>query len=319
MAPGSKQVVAMLAKNGALSDLIQSGVRLAENTCGFCIGNSQSPSSKGISLRTSNRNFEGRSGTKDAQVYLVSPETAAASVIKGKITDPRDLRMQYPKIAMPPKFIIDDSMILAPAKDPAAVAIVRGPNIGEPPKNSPLPENIKASVTMKVGDKTTTDHIIPAGARMKYRSNVPEYSKYLFEVVDPKFYQRAKAAKEQGLFNIIVGGLSYGQGSSREHAALCPMYMGVKAVLSKSFERIHTDNLINFGILPLVFKNEPDYEKIAEGDQLEMVHVRDTINKGEVLKVKNVSKGIEFEVSYTLTPRQKQIVLAGGALAMIKK
>jgi len=317
IAPGSKQVVTMLAKNGALADLIASGVRLAENTCGFCIGNSQSPSSKGISLRTSNRNFEGRSGTKDAQAYLVSPETAAAAVIKGKITDPRDLKMKYPAVAMPKQFIIDDSMILSPSKNPASITIVRGPNIGEPPKNSPLPESIKAAVTIKVGDKITTDHIIPAGARMKYRSNVPEYSKYLFEVVDPKFYERAKQSKEQGIFNTIIAGLSYGQGSSREHAALCPMFMGVKAVIAKSFERIHTDNLINFGILPLTFKNEADYESVSGGDQLEIVNVRDTIQKGEGLKVKNLTKGVEFEVNYALTQRQKKIVLAGGTLAMI--
>jgi len=317
IAPGSKQVVAMLAQNGALADLIASGVRLAENTCGFCIGNSQSPSTKAVSLRTSNRNFEGRSGTKDAQVYLVSPEAAAAAVITGKVTDPRTLSMPYPEVAMPAEFIIDDSMIEPPSKEPEAIKIIRGPNIGEPPKNSALPENITSTVTIKVGDKITTDHIIPAGARMKYRSNVPEYSKYLFEVVDPKFYDRAKAAKEQGLFNVIVSGVSYGQGSSREHAALCPMYMGVKTVIAKSFERIHTDNLINFGIVPLTFANEADYDKVEQGDKLEIKNIKETIGRNLPLTVKNVTKGYDFKVNYSLSDRQKKILFAGGTLAMI--
>ena len=318
MAAGSKQVVDMLAANGALVDLIESGVRISENACGFCIGNSQSPASKAVSLRTSNRNFEARSGTKDAQVYLVSPETAAAAVITGKVTDPRDLGIAYPKVSMPKKFMVDDSMILPPSKDPASIKIIRGPNIGEPPKNVAMPDTITGSVTIKVGDKITTDHIIPAGARMKYRSNVPEYSKYLFEMVDPKFYERAKAVKEQGKHNIIVSGLSYGQGSSREHAALCPMYMSVKAVIAKSFERIHTDNLINFGILPLTFKNEADYEKVAQGDGLEIANLKDTLAKSAVMKVKNTTKGYEFEVNYSLSDRQKEIMLAGGTLNMMK-
>ncbi|MCI0496863.1 MAG: aconitate hydratase, partial [Thermoplasmata archaeon] len=262
MAPGSKQVLQMIAENGALSDLLACGVRVAENACGFCIGNSQSPQSTGVSLRTSNRNFEGRSGTKDAQAYLVSPETAAAAVITGRITDPRDLGMEYPKVRMPARFLVDDSMVIPPPKDPASVKILRGPNIGDPPRNDRMPDSIRGKATIKVGDKITTDHIIPAGARMKFRSNVPEYSKYLFEVVDPKFYERAKEVRDSGKHNVIVSGVSYGQGSSREHAALCPMFMGVKAVIAKSFERIHTDNLINFGILPLTFRNEADYDRI---------------------------------------------------------
>lgn len=319
LAPGSKQVLDMITQNGALATLIKAGVRVQESACGFCIGNSQSPASAAVSLRTSNRNFEGRSGTKDAQAYLVSPETAAAAVITGKITDPRDLGMKFPAIRMPKKFHIDDSMIITPPKDGSSVKIIRGPNIGEPPKNEKMSPEIKATVTIKVGDKITTDHIIPAGARMKYRSNVPEYSKYLFEVVDSKFYERAKKIKEAGRANIIVSGLSYGQGSSREHAALCPMYMGVKAVIAKSFERIHTDNLINFGILPLTFKAESDYDKVGQDDQLEIPNMRDLLTKDAPLKVKDVTKGMEFEVEYKLSGRQKEIVLAGGMLNLMKK
>jgi aconitate hydratase len=319
LAPGSKQVLDMISRNGTLATLIEAGVRLQEATCGFCIGNSQSPASAAVSLRTSNRNFEGRSGTKDAQVYLVSPETAAAAIMTGKITDPRDLGMKFPVIRMPKKFLIDDSMMMQPPKDGSGVKIIRGPNIGEPPKNEKMPSDIKGTVTIKVGDKITTDHIIPAGARMKYRSNVPEYSKYLFEVVDPKFFERAKKVKEAGHHNVILSGVSYGQGSSREHAALCPMYMGVKAVIAKSFERIHTDNLINFGILPLTFKNEADYEKIEQDDHLEIPSLRELITQGVPLKVKDVTKGFEFEVDYKLSGRQKEILLAGGTLNLMKK
>lgn len=317
LAPGSRQVLNMISTNGALAELIRAGARLQESACGFCIGGSQSPASGGVSIRTSNRNFKGRSGTLDAQVYLVSPETAAAAVITGKITDPRDLGMKFPAIRMPKKFFMDDSMIVKPPKDPSAVTIVRGPNIGVLIKNQRMPEELKATVAIKVGDKITTDHIIPGGARMKYRSNVPEYSKYLFETIDPSFYERAKKVKEAGLNNVIVGGVSYGQGSSREHAALCPMFMGVKAVIAKSFERIHTDNLVNFGILPLTFQNESDYDKVDQGDGLEIPGMKLLIMKGEALKVKDVSKGFEFGVTYTLSERQKAIVLAGGALNLV--
>ncbi|MBI5001294.1 MAG: aconitate hydratase [Euryarchaeota archaeon] len=319
MASGSKQVLTMLSENGALTDIISAGVRIAENACGFCIGNSQSPQSAGISVRTSNRNFEGRSGTKDAQAYLVSPETAAAAMLTGKITDPRDLGVAYPNIKVPAKFSVDDSMLLPPAKDPTSVKIYRGPNIGEPPKNDKLPDSISATVTIKVGDNVTTDHIIPAGARMKYRSNVPKYSEFLFEVVDPKFYERAKEIKGKGKANVIVGGLSYGQGSSREHAAMCPMFMGVKAVIAKSFERIHSANLINFGILPLTFANEADYEKVAQGDELEIPNVREILAKKGKMAVRNKTKNLEFEVKYEFSDRQVDIILAGGMLSMLKK
>ncbi|MGQ9581908.1 MAG: aconitate hydratase [Thermoplasmatota archaeon] len=318
IAPGSRQVLQMLARNGALADLIGAGARLAETACGFCIGNSQSPQSGAVSLRTSNRNFEGRSGTKDARVYLVSPETAAAAVIRGRVTDPRELKIRYPMVRMPKRFLINDSMVIPPSKNPEEVKIFRGPNIGEPPKSERLPDDIRAAVAIKVGDKITTDHIIPAGARMKYRSNVPEYSKYLFEVVDPKFYERAKANRERGLANIIVGGVSYGQGSSREHAAMCPMYMGVRAVLAKSFERIHSANLINFGILPLTFASEADYDRVEQGDELEIPSVREVLRAGKPMLVRDRTRGFEFEVKYELTERQKAIVLAGGTLSFIK-
>jgi aconitate hydratase len=319
LAPGSRQVVEMLARNGALADLIETGVRLEENACGFCIGNSQSPQTDAVSLRTSNRNFLGRSGTKSANVYLVSPEVAAAAAITGRMMDPRDLGVPYPEIAMPDQFIIDDTMILPPADDPKSIEIYRGPNIGAPTANDPLPARVAGVVTIKVGDNITTDHIIPAGARMKYRSNIPAYSEFLFEIIDPGFYSRAREIQSSGRDNIIVGGLSYGQGSSREHAALCPMHMGVRTVIAKSFERIHTANLINFGIVPLIFKNECDYDTIHEGDELEISDIREKIGGGEPLIVKNTSRGTEFEVACGLSERAQEIVLAGGMLSLTRE
>jgi aconitate hydratase len=318
IAPGSRQVVDMLAHNGSLTDLIETGVRLAENACGFCIGNSQSPQNDAVSLRTSNRNFLGRSGTKSAQVYLVSPETAAAAVIEGRITDPRNLGIPYPVVDIPETFAIDDSMIIPPSAEPVHVDIYRGPNIGEPPESDPMPDMVEGVVTIKVEDNITTDHIIPAGARMKFRSNVPKYAEFLFEVLDPDFYSRARAIKDSGRYNIIVGGLSYGQGSSREHAALCPMFMGVKAVIAKSFERIHTANLINFGIIPLTFTHEADYDSIDQGDTLEITNIHQKIRQGEPLTVRNSTRGVEFAVEYDLSERAKEIVLAGGMLTLIK-
>jgi aconitate hydratase len=316
IAPGSKQVLQNLARDGFLADLIQTGARIMENACGFCIGNCQSPLTKAVSLRTSNRNFLGRSGTVDAEIYLVSPETAAAAVITGRFTDPRDLKMHCPEVTMPDHFHVDDSMIIKPEDtgDPSSVEIYRGPNIGDPPMNEAFPERIKGEVTIKVGDKITTDDIVPAGKRMKYRSNIPKYSKYFFELIDGHFYKRAMKIHDKGRHNIIVAGLSYGQGSSREHAAICPMCLGVKAVIAKSFERIHTANLINFGILPITFKNEEDYERIHQGDNLEIRDVRKIIEENGTMIVKNVSSGTSFEVMYTLSDRQKKILLAGGAL-----
>lgn len=316
MAPGSRQVMENIAQRGYLTELIASGARLMENACGFCIGTGQSPPSDAVSLRTSNRNFYGRSGTVDANVYLVSAETAAAAVITGRLTDPRDLAMPYPAVAMPEHFLIDDRMVLnpLPAAEAATVTIIRGPNIGAPPQNEPLPETIAGVVTIKLGDKITTDHIIPAGERMKYRSNIAAYARYVFEVVDPGFAERAITVKDQGGFNIIVAGLSYGQGSSREHAAICPMYLGVKAVIAKSFERIHTANLINFGIIPLFFCREEDYDLIRQGDQIEIPDIRRRIERGEPLIVEDSTQHFSCTVLYDLTERQKQIILAGGAL-----
>ncbi|HPD57049.1 MAG TPA: aconitate hydratase [Smithellaceae bacterium] len=319
LAPGSKQVLENLSREGYLSALIASGARLMENACGFCIGNSQSPQSGGVSLRTSNRNFLGRSGTMDADVYLVSPETAAAAVLTGKFIDPRELKISYPKIKMPKTFFIDDSLIEWPKKNAGAAKIYRGPNIGAPPKNSALPDSINAVVTIKVGDKITTDHIIPAGARMKYRSNIPKYAEFVFENVDASFAVRARQIKETGRSNIIVAGLSYGQGSSREHAAICPMYLGVRAVIAKSFERIHAANLVNFGIMPLTFKDEKDYEKINQQDELFIADIRKLILAGSEILVQNKTGGGSFYTSCALTDRQRKIILAGGALNLRNK
>jgi len=320
VAPGSKQVLENITKDGGFQKLLSAGARFAESACGFCIGNSQSPKTDAVSLRTSNRNFLGRSGTKSANAYLVSPETAAAAVITGKFTDPRDLEQQgisYPNIQMPNQFHIDDSMFIFP-KDAEKTEIYRGPNIGNPPDAQPLKDNISGDVTIKVEDKITTDHIIPAGSKMKYRSNVPKYSTFLFEVVDPTFHDRAEQIRDAGKDNIIVAGLSYGQGSSREHAALCPMYMGVKAVIAKSMERIHNANLINFGILPLNFKNEEDYNSIDQGDALEIPNIKALLSESKNLIVKNKTKGTEFEVTYALSERQKNVLLAGGTLSYMK-
>lgn len=319
ISPGSKQVIENISREGALADLYSAGARVTEPICGFCIGNSQSPQTNAVSIRTSNRNFLGRSGTKSANLYLTSPETAAAAVITGKLTDPRELGIEYPKVEMPERFYIDDSMIIPSSDTPEKIEIYRGPNIGEPPSNPPLPEHISGVVTIKVGDKITTDHIIPAGSRMKYRSNVPKYAEFVFEIVDDTFHKRAVEYREKGKHNIIIGGVSYGQGSSREHAALCPMFLGVKAVIAKSFERIHSANLINFGIIPLTFKSDSDYEGIDGGDELEIPNVRELLSKNEALVVKNRTKGTEFEVTYTLSQRQRDIVLAGGMLPYTTK
>ncbi|MGB4268483.1 MAG: aconitase family protein, partial [Spirochaetota bacterium] len=311
LAPGSKQVLQMLAKEGYLADIIESGVRIMESACGFCIGNGGAPISGGVSLRTNNRNFEGRSGTKDAKVYLVSPETAALSAIEGKLVNPFNMPAHsYPQIAMPKTFIIDDSMIIPPFQSDEP--IFRGPNIGQPPKTDPLPQTINAIVGIKVGDKITTDHIMPAGQRLKYRSNIPEYAKYVFEMVDSSFSKRALANKEKGLSSVIVGGVSYGQGSSREHAAICPAYLGVKIVLAKSFERIHTANLINFGILPLVFNNESDYDSIQVGDTVLLNDCIKQVESGNMITLLINNKAIQCTL--LATDRQRKILIAGGLL-----
>jgi aconitate hydratase len=314
VAPGSRQVLENIAKEGYLAELIHSGARLMESACGFCIGNSQSPPSDGVSLRTSNRNFPGRSGTADANVFIVSPETAAAAVITGRFTDPRDLGMAYPEVSMPRQFHIDDSMIMTPETPSSTHEIYRGANIGAPPKNDAFPDMIRGVVVIKVGDNITTDHIIPAGSRMKYRSNISKYAKYVFERLDKDFYKRARDIQSEGKHNIIVAGLSYGQGSSREHAAICPMFLGVKAVIAKSFERIHSANLINFGIVPLTFADEADYDAINSSDTLEIADVRKIIREGGKIFVTNASRNTTFEVRYQLSERQKKILLAGGAI-----
>jgi len=322
VAPGSKQVIENIIRDGGFESIVSAGARIAEAACGFCIGNSQSPKTNAVSLRTSNRNFLGRSGTKSANAYLVSPETAAAAVITGKLTDPRKLEkmgIEYPNIEIPTKFYLDDSMFIFPKEIKKKTEIYRGPNIGDPPAAEPLKDKISGIVTLKVEDKITTDHIIPAGSKMKYRSNVPKYSEFLFEVVDPNFHDRAQEIKKSGKDNIIVAGLSYGQGSSREHAAICPMYMGVKAVIAKSIERIHNANLINFGILPLNFKNEKKYDDIGQADELEISDIKAAFKAGKDITVVNKTKETQFEVTYNLSERQKEILLAGGTLAYMKK
>jgi aconitate hydratase len=304
----------MATKDGYIGDLLDSGARLLEATCGFCIGNSQSPKSTGVSLRTSNRNFEGRSGTADAQVYLVSPEVAAVAAITGKFTDPRKAGIAYPKVSMPTKFLLDDSMFIFPKDADKNVDIARGPNIGAPPTNDPMPEQIVGVIGIKVGDKITTDHIMPAGARLKYRSNVPEYSKYVFEPIDKAFPTRAMDAKKKGLATVIVAGESYGQGSSREHAALCPMYLGVKAIIAKSVERIHAANLVNFGIISLSFTNLADYDKIDQGDAIEIPDIKKKLQNNEPVILLDKTKNLQIELGYSLSQRQKDILYAGGLL-----
>ena len=316
IAPGSKQVYNMMAQCGALSDLIDAGARILECACGPCIGMGQSPNSKGISLRTFNRNFEGRSGTRDGQIYLVSPETAAASAVAGVFTDPRGLG-EMPPYVMPERFYINDNMVVAPAspEEAANVEVLRGPNIKPFPVNSPLAENIEAAVTLKVGDNITTDHIMPAGAKiLPLRSNIPEISKHCFAVCDETFSSRALEAGK----SIVVGGTNYGQGSSREHAALAPLYLGVKAIVCKSFARIHRQNLINNGILPLEFVNEGDYDSIDQGDELVLENIREVIEKGLDIKLKNKTKGTEIPVKCELSERGKNMILAGGLLNYTK-
>ncbi|MVB11853.1 3-isopropylmalate dehydratase large subunit [Caprobacter fermentans] len=312
IAPGSRQVYGMLAENGALADLIGAGARILECACGPCIGMGQSPKSAGISLRTFNRNFLGRSGTADAQIYLVGPETAAASALSGVLTDPRTLG-EEPAINFPDCFEINDNMIIPPASEEEAkdIPILRGPNIKELPVAGPLSETIKAKTLLKVGDNITTDHIMPAGSKiLPYRSNIPYLSQFCFAVCDKSFAQRCR---ENGS-GIIVGGSNYGQGSSREHAALVPLYLGVKAVIVKSFARIHCANLVNAGILPLVFEKEKDYDTIDQMDELELNDVRGAVQDGRTITICNRTKGTFFQAKPVLSERQRRIVLAGGLL-----
>ncbi|MCK5124762.1 MAG: aconitate hydratase [candidate division Zixibacteria bacterium] len=310
ISPGSKQVFEAIADNGALTDLIASGARIIESGCGPCIGMGQAPSSGAVSVRSFNRNFPGRSGTKDAQVFLASPETCVAAAITGYITDPRELKT-YPKVKMPEKMKIDDSGILEPSETPGKVKILRGPNIQPLPINTAMSSSLEGEVLLITGDNVTTDHIMPAGAKvLPLRSNIPKIAEFVYYMVDSGFVSRCK---EKG-GGFIIGGDNYGQGSSREHAALAPMYLGIKMVLTKSFARIHLANLINFGILPLTFADPADYKKIEQGDKLKLPLVSDIIATGADLTVKNITKKFDIQVTYSLTPRQVQIVRAGGLL-----
>lgn len=313
IAPGSKQVLNMLAMNGALGDMIGAGARILESACGPCIGMGQSPNSGGISLRTFNRNFEGRSGTKDAGIYLVSPEVAAASALTGYLTDPRDLG-EAPTVEMPEHFTINDNMIEPPAspEEAASIEVLRGPNIKPFPKTEPLPESITAKAVLKVGDNITTDHIMPAGAKiLPYRSNIPHLSQFCFGVCDESFPERIKAEGK----GIIIGGANYGQGSSREHAALVPLYLGVKAVITKSFARIHVANLVNAGILPFTFANEADYDRIDQMDQLVLADIRTAMENNTPVVLKNLTKNEKYPLDTShLSARQRAMLLCGGLL-----
>ncbi len=315
VAPGSRAVFEMIAKDGTLETLIKAGARILESACGFCIGNHQSPGTDSVSLRTNNRNFEGRSGTKSAQVYLVSPETAAWSAVKGEFSNPMECDSDIESVKYTDSFIVDDSMFIYPHEK--GEGIKRGPNIGEPPSNTALSDSIKGSVWIKVGDKITTDHIMPAGQYLKYRSNIPRYSQVVFNPVDPDFATRAAKLRDEGEGGFIVAGSSYGQGSSREHAAICPMYLGVKAVVAVSIERIHQANLCNFGILPLLFKNAADYQSINKGDKLELSNVYSSLEKGQFI-LKDLTTGKDIPLSLFATDTQKKTLLSGGRLNEIK-
>ena len=316
ISPGSRQVLTMLADCGALSDILASGARLLECACGPCIGMGFSPNSAGISLRTFNRNFEGRSGTADAGVYLVSPETAVAAALTGEITDPR-LLGDFPEVKMPESFKVDDSAVLtpAPAEEAEKLDVLRGPNIKPFPQSHPLTESLSAQLALKVGDNITTDHIMPAGAKiLPYRSNIPHLSQFCFGVCDKTFPERAKALGQ----SIVVGGANYGQGSSREHAALVPMYLGVRAVIAKSFARIHVANLINVGILPLTFEDPADYDKLTQGDELYLSDIFSGMDSGRIT-LTNETTGKKIQLCCSFTERQKAILKAGGLLQYTKE
>lgn len=313
IAPGSRQVMEMLSRNGALGDIISAGARILENSCGPCIGMGQSPGTDSVSLRTFNRNFYGRSGTLSANIYLVSPEVAAVSAIKGELTDPREMKVDFKDLDIK-KFIIDDSMIISPVEDSNKVEVVRGPNIKPFPLNTALEETLNGKVVLKVEDNITTDHIMPSNAKLlPFRSNIPYLSNYCFNTVDEEFPQRA--IKNKGGF--IVGGENYGQGSSREHAALAPLYLGIKGVLVKSFARIHKANLINSGIIPMVFECDEDYEKISLEDKLEICDLYNALIENRV-KIINHSKNESFYAKVELSPSEVEVVKAGGKLNYTK-
>jgi aconitate hydratase len=324
VAPGSREVLNMLSANGALADIISAGARILESACGPCIGLGFSPADGAASLRTFNRNFSGRSGTKNDKVYLVSPETAVASALTGKITDPRRLPellgIQYPHIELPEEFIVNDNMIEPPLseKEAAKAEVLRGSTIVVPEQPTTLPDDMRGEVLIKCGDKVTTDHIMPAGAFLKHRSNVPEYAKFVFncfnEKARPTFAERAMKAKGIGRAGVIVAGASYGQGSSREHAALCPMYLGVRAVIAKTIERIHKANLINFCVVPIEMANAGDYDKINEGDRLRIDGLLEAIRSKNEVKIVEENGKYEFIGKLGLSGRDRQILLSGGLL-----
>ena len=320
IAPGSRQVLEMLARSGALADIIASGARILECGCGPCIGQGQSPANGTVTFRTFNRNFPGRTGTKGDEAYLVSPETAAAAALTGMATDPQKLGMDYPDFQEPKQFLADDSMMIQPPENGEGVEIIRKPTIGQPPLNNPLPEALDGVVVIKTQDKTSTDDIMPAGIHLKHRSNIPEYAKVVFERFTepgkPSFAQRAAAIRDAGKHGVIVGRDSYGQGSSREHAAICPMYLGVKAVIAMAIERIHAANLINFGIIPFTFANPADYDKIDPADAIRIADLHGAVKAGEGVAVLEKADGstVEIPVKTKLTDEDKAIILAGGRL-----
>ncbi len=308
--PGSRQVLSMITKNGALSHIVAAGARILESGCGFCVGQGQSPQTAGVSVRTNNRNYAGRSGTQDGGVYLTSPVVAAATALTGKLTDPRDLGMEYPNIVLPGKYNIDDSQILIPTGEKE---IYRSEIIGTPPYNTPMPAKLNAVVAIKVGNMINTDDIIPGGEAMNYRANIPKSCEYIFQFIDSQFPATCKDIVAKGKDPVIVGGESYGQGSSREHAAVCPMYMGVRTLIAISIERIHKANLINFGILPLRFADADDYNKIEEGDELVVDDIYKTIHSDQIT-VRNITKNLSFIGLNETTQRQRDIILKGGLL-----
>jgi aconitate hydratase len=324
IAPGSKQVMGMLADNGALADIVKAGARILEAACGPCIGQGFSPADGVVSVRTFNRNFAGRTGTKNDNVLLVSPEAAVITALKGEIVEPHKSGIEFPKVEMPFEFTVNDNMIQKPlAIDEAKkVEVLRGPTIVVPEAAKKLPDNLGGKVLLKCGDKITTDHIMPAGTFLKYRSNVPEYSKYVFNCFNeqgkPSFAQRGLELKKKNVGGVVVAAESYGQGSSREHAALCPMYLGVKMLIAKSIERIHKANLINFAVLPVEFENAADYDKINADDELEVKNLNGAIKSADSISLKNKTSGFEFKCSLKLSDRDREILLAGGLLNYTK-
>ena len=316
VAPGSRQVLEMLAADGGLAKMIAAGARILETGCGPCIGQGQSPANDTVSLRTFNRNFAGRTGTRGDQAYLVSCETAVASALTGVITDPRSLGIRYPRIAEVEEFTVNDNMIELPPADPSKVEIIRKPTIGNPPETAPAPERLDAEIIIRVGDKITTDHIMPAGVHLKLRSNIPAYAQVVFECFNdpgkPGFAQRAAAVRESGRWGVIVAGESYGQGSSREHAAICPAYLGIKAVAACSIERIHRANLINFGIVPLIFADPADLEAMKPGESFVIENFREQLQAGGDITASAGGRPVRFRCE--LNARDLEIILAGGLL-----